>query len=231
MGLGLLHQGCRQLGCPCSAMHTVSQALPPAANTALPPPPKRRHFRNLRGNVLVGTLPASWAAAPSLQVLLLDDNRLNGSLPAVGLPAGAREVGLKGNALEGTLPAAIVAAAPSLRQAAGAATRAVAGSPAQPRPCRPFVWKGFLWASSVPNPQIQCVWSLGTAIPHTHACQPQTPQFHQLPGFAGQPADVRRAARAAPRRTVKTAHLTDGAGRALPGEGRSAAPHRGGCRG
>lgn len=73
--------------------------------------------RSLSGNALEGTIPATWSGASRLQVLRLDDNRLNGSLAQVALPAGVRELGLRGNALGGEVPTALRQQAPDLRWA------------------------------------------------------------------------------------------------------------------
>lgn len=70
---------------------------------------------NLQQNTLEGSIPDAWAAAGNLHVLKLDQNRLNGSLPARAVPSSMQQLSLAGNALEGGVPDALASSAPSLR--------------------------------------------------------------------------------------------------------------------
>jgi hypothetical protein len=89
------------------------------ATPALLSGPTTRASRSLQGNALEGSLPTSWAAAPSLRVLQLDNNRLNGSLADAALPRGVRQVTLSGNALEGGVSPALAERFPDLRWGQG----------------------------------------------------------------------------------------------------------------
>jgi hypothetical protein len=106
----------------CAAQALTHRLATAALGPPLPNPHARAGapptVRSLQGNALQGSLPASWAAASSLRVLLLDDNRLNGSLGAAGVPAGVRRLGLRGNAFEGELPPSL-SKSPNLRRGAG----------------------------------------------------------------------------------------------------------------
>ena len=70
--------------------------------------------RNLASNRFYGTIPTAWATMPSLQVLYLEANHLDGSLPGLLQMPKLKHLDLSKNSIQGTLPRLWMDTMPSL---------------------------------------------------------------------------------------------------------------------